>query len=34
MLGTTISVQAAAVDPLANTFGFVMSNAIDVFTNN
>ena len=34
LLGATCSVQAAAFDPAANAFGFVMSNAIDLFINN
>ncbi|MBL9076801.1 MAG: hypothetical protein JNL08_04810 [Planctomycetes bacterium] len=33
LLGTSISVQSAAFDPAANAFGFVASNAIDVFLN-
>ncbi len=31
LVGSTISVQSAAFDPAANAFGFVASNAIDVF---
>lgn len=34
LLGTSCSAQAAAYDPAANAFGFAMSNAIDVYTNN
>lgn len=31
LIGTTITGQGAALDPAANAFGFVTSNAIDVF---
>lgn len=34
LLGSMVSVQAAAWDPVANAWGFVYSNAIDVATNN
>lgn len=34
LLGSSVSVQVGAVDPAANAFGFVTSNAIDVHTNN